>query len=141
MPQSEVEYGAVIRIPPDSVEDAHDFLIDVWESHPDVNAGDRMAVETVLSELVTNVIQNNAGTNLVCEITVAVSPLHVRIESIDTGIEVRELPEENAMPDQDAESGRGLSLMHVLSDSVEYRRESGRNIWTVIRTRDSAASL
>ena len=37
-----------------------------------------------------------------------------------------------AMADVDDESGRGLALAIAALDSLDYSREGGRNIWTLV---------
>lgn len=139
MTHSGIEYSAVIRSPPDTVDDAHDFLTSVWEELPEVSAGDRMALETVLSELVTNVIQSNPHREVQCEVTLAVCPETLRLETSDTGEHVENLPPASVeMPDDIAEHGRGLALIRLLVDDFTYRHEGSQNVWQIVRTRASA---
>jgi serine/threonine-protein kinase RsbW len=136
---SEIEYTAVIRSPPDTVDDAHDFLTSVWGELPDVSATDRMALETVLSELVTNVIKSNPHREVQCDVTLTVAPDALRLETCDTGDQVENLPvATKEMPDDIAEHGRGLALIRLLVDDLSYRLEGSQNVWRIQRTRASA---
>jgi serine/threonine-protein kinase RsbW len=134
-PPSPTEYQAVIRSPPETVNDAHDFLEGLWELRPDVSGEDRMAIETVLSELVTNVIQNNPHREIFCDVKVSITNEAVSIETTDTGDEAKAETTAIAMPHETAEHGRGLPLVNLLADSVEYRWTDSRNLWRVTRAR------
>ena len=136
MTPSGIEYRAVIRSPPDTVDDAHDFLTSVWDELPEVSPVDRMALETVLSELVTNVIQANPHREVQCEVTLAVEDDRLRLETADTGDEVESLPAaDDEMPDDIAEHGRGLALIRLLVDDLSYRHDGSQNVWQIQRTR------
>ena len=134
MPLSLTDYTAVIRSPPDTVDDAHDFLMSVWVERTDVAAADRNALETVLSELVTNVIQSNPDRQIQCEVTLSICPGLYELETRDTGAELVHAPASSIpMPGDMAEHGRGLPLIQRMADSFTYRHEDSHNIWRVRR--------
>lgn len=132
---SQTDYQAVIRSPPETVDDAHDFLNGVWAQHPDVTADERMALETILSELVTNVIQNNPHREIFCDVRVQITPRELIIETADTGDEAPPPQPATDMPEHQAEHGRGLPLIYLLADDVQHRWHDSRNIWRVSRAR------
>ena len=133
---SATDYKAVIRSPPDTVDDAHDFLTSVWVERPDVSTEDRNALETVLSELVTNVIQSNTDRQIQCEVTLSIGPDVYELETRDTGAELAEAPAESiAMPADVAEHGRGLALIQRIVDSFTYSHEDSQNVWRIRRWR------
>jgi serine/threonine-protein kinase RsbW len=134
---SQTDYQAVIRSPPETVDDAHDFLDGVWDQRPDVTDDERMAIETILSELVTNVIQNNPHREIFCDVRVRVTPAELIIETADTGDEAPAPLSSTGMPDDSAEHGRGLPLIYLLADKVEHRWQESRNIWRVSRARSA----
>ena len=136
---SATDYKAVIRSPPDTVDDAHDFLTSVWFGRPDIGADDRMALETVLSELVSNVIQNNPFRQVLCEVTLRITPDLVQLETADTGARLEAMPISDGMPDDTAEHGRGMALIPLIADSLTYRHDGSRNIWQVERSRRNRA--
>lgn len=129
------DYQAVIRSPPETVNDAHDFLEDVWRERPDVTDAERMAVATILSELVTNVIQNNPHREVFCQVNVRIEDDLFVVETSDTGDRTTVEPTANPMPGADAERGRGLPLINLLADTVEHHWKDDRNLWTVTRAR------
>lgn len=132
---SQTDYQAVIRSPPETVDDAHDFLSGVWDQRPDVSSAERMAVETILSELVTNVIQNNPHREIFCDVRVQVTPTQLIIETSDTGDEAPSPQPDADMPEHHAEHGRGLPLIYLLADEVDHRWQESRNLWRVTRAR------
>ncbi|MBA8816351.1 serine/threonine-protein kinase RsbW [Microbacterium halimionae] len=134
---SPAEHVAAIRCPPDSVEDAHNFVEAVWEEHPDVVATDRMAMELVLSELVSNIIQNNPKRDVLCDVVVTVDNLELRLRTSDTGIAMIAKAGAGVMPEDTAESGRGLALIEMVTRSMDYRREQDRNVWLAVIDRSS----
>ncbi len=133
---SPTSYAAVVHSPPDTVNDAHDFLETVWTQRPDIGPGERMAVETALSELVTNLIQNNPHRSVLCEVTLTVEPELLVLQTADTGVPLPRTPHPS-MPDEHAEHGRGLALIQLITDSLDYRHEGSMNIWTVTKVRAS----
>lgn len=133
-PPSPTSYSAVVHSPPDTVDDAHDFLERVWAERPDVSQPERIVLETVLSELVTNVIQNNPDRSLFCEVNLTVSPGVLWLETSDTG-DPLDQPPEPGMPDEHAEGGRGLALIELMVDELTYTRDGARNIWSIRKAR------
>lgn len=135
LPPSPTSHHAAIHTPPHTVDDAHDFLQEVWTQHPDVAAEDRMALETVLSELITNVIQHNPDREVLCEVDMTITATHCLLNTTDSGNRLDPPPQANAMPPQMAESGRGLALIYLLADEVDYRWSGDRNLWSIQRLR------
>jgi serine/threonine-protein kinase RsbW len=131
---SVTEYNAVIRSPPDTVDDAHDFLESVWAERRDVSAEERMVLETALSELVTNAIQNNPARRVQCEVMLHIGDDDLVLETTYIGEKIAELPPA-VMPEDTAEHGRGLALIRMIVDSLTYRHDGSRNIWRVQRSR------
>ena len=129
-------YRAVVHSPPDTVDDAHDFLATIWEQRPDIDAGERVAIETALSELVTNVIQNNPHRPVFCEVTLIVTPEELLLRTADTGDPLPATPAPS-MPDTDAEHGRCLALIELITDGLDYHHEDSVNVWQVTKHRRS----
>jgi len=129
------DYQMVIRSPPNTVNDAHDFLESVWLQRPDIDDREQMTVATIVSELVTNIIQHNPRREVLCELTLRIEPGRLIIETFDTGEQTSAGAWDAEMPGDEAERGRGLPLISLLADSVEYRRQDGRNLWRISRSR------
>jgi serine/threonine-protein kinase RsbW len=118
--------------PPDDVDTVHDLLARVWDDSPAVSAGDRMRFETALIELASNVMRHaDAGQGVSCTLTIDVTEDGIEARLRDNGrpgdIELSRIE----MPDEEAESGRGLALIHSLVDEVEYRRAADENHWRI----------
>lgn len=128
------DYQMVIRSPPNTVDDAQDFLERVWAERPDLDGREQMVVATIVSELVTNIIQHNPRRDVLCELAIRIEPGRVIIETSDTGDPTAADHRDMGMPGEEAERGRGLPLIHLLADSVEHRREDGRNLWRICRS-------
>jgi anti-sigma regulatory factor (Ser/Thr protein kinase) len=125
-----------LHCPPDSVDTVQDLLATVWGHVPDLDAADLMAAELSIVELAANVIQHSNLGDAV-DMSLAVVVYDDRIESTltDDGrvdhVDLRP----RAMPDGDAEHGRGIPLMQSLAESLEHRRIDGYNHWTIVRAR------
>lgn len=124
------------RTPPDSVDVVHEALASLWAERADVDEMDRIMFETALIELASNVIQHaTSSTAILChlEITADDSTIGaVLVDSADPpGIE--DGPRQ--MPDEFAESGRGLAFIQALVDEFEHHRAGGRNVWTISKQR------
>ncbi len=127
--------------PAEDLDSVHELLQETWAASPALSPRDRMAVETAVAELVANVIQHAGhGGDVAFTLTVIVEESRVEVTVSDSGHEVDvDLTGPREMPDPLAESGRGLPLMQMLLDSVEYHRVEEMNHWTLIRTREEHA--
>ncbi|MET0714788.1 MAG: ATP-binding protein [Mycetocola sp.] len=122
--------------PPTDVDAVHDFLHEIWVLHPDIDEMDRMAFETALIELASNVIQHaDRGDGVTCAMSVSADSHELRAQFSDTaeagGFRLRTA----TIPDELAESGRGLAFMQMLVDEVRYERVEDRNVWSLIKKR------
>jgi serine/threonine-protein kinase RsbW len=125
-----------LQAPPDDVDAVHDLVAQLWDDRPDVGDLDRMAFETALVELASNVIEHadhGQGVSCVVSVTVDEGSMSARLrdgaESGDFRLTDRE------MPGVDAESGRGLAMVQLLCDELTYERVGEENVWSVRRTR------
>jgi serine/threonine-protein kinase RsbW len=125
-----------LQAPPDDVDAVHDLVAQLWDDRPDVGDLDRMAFETALVELASNVIEHadhGQGVSCVVSVTVDEGSMSARLrdgaEPGDFRLTARD------MPDADAESGRGLAMVQLLCDELTYERVGEENVWSVRRTR------
>ncbi|QHC57701.1 ATP-binding protein [Rathayibacter sp. VKM Ac-2760] len=130
------ERSLAFRTPPDEIDVVHDLLAALWAERDDVDARDRIAFETAVVELASNVLQHaTSATAVLCHLVVTVDDDAIRAELIDTadppGIDAG--PRE--MPDAFAESGRGLALIQALVTEFDYERTASRNRWSLRKDR------
>jgi len=113
-----------------SIESVCEGLSELWRCHPGVGSLDRMALETALIELATNVVRSapDDGPRQV-EVQLAVTPREVRAEVTDQGPEFRGHLDHFALPGAYAESGRGMAVIDALMDVFEYDRIPAPNRW------------
>jgi serine/threonine-protein kinase RsbW len=133
------EHRMDFAAPPDDVTAVHDFLADVWTAEPSVGGEDRMALELAVVELASNVIEHAATDVPVrCSLTLAVHGDGLEARITDDGRPASVDLTAAALPDETAESGRGLALVQMVVDELRYDRDGGRNRWTVRRGRAGA---
>lgn len=129
------------RTPPDGVDAVHATLASLWTECADVDEMDRMMFETALIELASNVIQHaSSTTTIICRLDITADDSVLSATLVDSadppGIDTA--PRE--MPDEFAESGRGIAFIQALVDDFDYRREPGRNVWTISKNRSAVGS-
>ena len=117
-----------------SIVAVQDEIAALWRAHPWIDVVDRMALETALVELVTNVIKyalrDGAET---AELQLIVRDTELTASVTDHGTAFRGNLSRVTMPGPEAESGRGLAAISSLTDIFEYRRRAAQNQWTIVR--------
>ena len=127
-------YTRHIECPPDDVDAVHNLLNSVWADRPKISDTDRFSFETAIVELTSNVIRHgDTGSGISCLITVNVFVDRIEALLVDTGKIANIDLAETAMPDEHAESGRGIPLIKALVDSISYARDGDRNRWQFAR--------
>jgi serine/threonine-protein kinase RsbW len=125
-----------LQAPPDDVDAVHELVAGLWAERPDVGELDRMAFETALIELASNVIEHadkGEGVSCVVSVTVDDGVMSARLADGAEPGDFRLAPRD--MPGADAESGRGLAMVQMLCDELTYERVGEENVWSVRRTR------
>ena len=133
-----VRHTLRLESPPDDVGAVHDLLETVWADAPGVSTRDRISFETALIELVSNIIGHaDTGSGVTCTLTIEITEDRMDATLRDTGecgdIDLRRI----SLPDDLAESGRGLALIRALVDDFDFSREGDLNRWQITRKRDS----
>ncbi|MDP9028719.1 MAG: ATP-binding protein [Actinomycetota bacterium] len=114
-----------------SINQVHEGLAELWRRHPRISGADRMAFETALIELATNVIRHSLRAESAdTELRLAVGVTELSAEIIDNGPEFRGYLDHFALPGLSAESGRGMAVIDSLMDVFEYTRVPAQNSWT-----------
>lgn len=124
----------LLQAPPDNVDAVHTLLETVWAHDVLVSLADRVRFETALIELASNVLQHtDTGSGVTCYLWLEISAEQIVATLRDSGADgVGQLPD-SGMPDELAESGRGLPLIHALVDELDYQRDGDMNEWRIVR--------
>jgi len=131
------------RIDEESIELVHDLAERLWQAEPDVDLTDRIRIETAVAEVIGNIVRHTrrldapgSDTRRV-QVTMWCDAEEVGAEFVDNGLPAAIDLSQVTLPDDDAESGRGLALALAAVDELDYERRSGRNHWR-LRCRRSA---
>ncbi|WP_159706252.1 ATP-binding protein [Arthrobacter sp. 18067] len=122
-----------------AIEAIHNELDALWDDASFVPDMDRMTFATAVIEAAANIVQHALPVaEKPVEIDVDISVRPTRLVARVSAFNARE-PFANdmqaSMPDEDAESGRGLALIEALVTTVTFERQDGTNTW--ILTRDT----
>jgi serine/threonine-protein kinase RsbW len=124
-----------LRSPGDDVDLVHDFLAESFASFGIVEPEARMAFETALVELVGNVIQHaDDGGGITCRLVVRYENGSLVASLTDSAEPGGFVLSRRGMPDPLAESGRGLALVQLLVDELDYQQLDGHGHW-ILRKR------
>jgi serine/threonine-protein kinase RsbW len=118
---------------PESVDAVHDLLEALWEDAAFVPTIDRMTFATAVIESASNVVQHAtpesvAPVELGVNISVRPSSLEARVSAFGATLPPS-IDIEPSMPDDEAESGRGLALILALVTTLTFTRQDGTNTW------------
>ncbi|MBT1004434.1 ATP-binding protein [Paenarthrobacter sp. DKR-5] len=120
---------------PQSLDAIHQLLQKVWDSAPGIDLMDRIRFETAVIEVASNIIEHSTpaehGT-VRFTLEVQNTPDLLQAEFQDDARAAGVDPGAAVMPDELAESGRGLALAKVALDQFGYARDAGRNRWTLL---------
>jgi serine/threonine-protein kinase RsbW len=114
----------------------HSVLEKLWEQHEDVSMADRIRFETAVIEVLGNIVEHAyeldaEPTDVLRRFDVSLSATDEELVARfgDNGIPMALDLSAVTMPDDDAESGRGLALAVAALDDLSYDRVDGRNLW------------
>jgi serine/threonine-protein kinase RsbW len=121
---------------PAALERVHELLEQLWEDADDVGADDRIRFETAVTEIAGNIVMHAPdGRPLEFTLQVGARPDRIEARFEDAGRRVDVDLAAAQLPDDLAESGRGLALALAAADEVEYRREGATNCCRVMGKR------
>ena len=125
-----------LRSPADDINVVHAYIERVWAAHDDLDVMDRLRFETALIELAANVIQHaDDGNGIIADIAIVVDGDLIKATISDSSpaglvdLSMRE------MPDELAESGRGIAFIQRLVDIFHYERRDDENLWVIQKRR------
>lgn len=136
---ADLGYHLATTAVPECLDRLHELLAAAWADHPAVGLSDRTGFEIAVIEVAGNIVEH-AAAGATLEVAVSVHVTEPRLEAAfeDVGPPVHVDVESAGMPDDLAESGRGLALARLAVDEVSYRREGPVNHWRVVRVRTGA---
>ena len=130
---------------PETMDLVHAVLEQLWSVHDDVSARDRVRFETAVIEILGNIVEHayqlegprDAGpSGRRFDLVLAATDDELVASFGDNGMPVALDLSDIAMPDADAESGRGLALAAAAVDDLSYERVDGRNHWRLLCVRE-----
>jgi serine/threonine-protein kinase RsbW len=135
----DVRYHLSTVAVPACLDRLHAMLEAAWADHPDVGLSDRTLFEIAVTEVAGNIIEHTAaGEPLELGILVRVTAPHLKATFEDCGPAVGVALGSAELPDDLAESGRGIALALRAADEVVYWRDGATNRWRVVRRRTGA---
>jgi serine/threonine-protein kinase RsbW len=128
-------YQVEVTTPPDDLDAVQDMLQQAWRVLPPLSDDDRMRFELALVELASNVIRHaDDGSGVSCTLRIENRGDRLEATLVDSGKPGSVCISATEMPDDLAESGRGIPLIRALVDELEFGRdEQGLNRWHIVR--------
>ena len=118
-------------IEPASLDSTHDLLARLWQEQPDVPELDRIMFSTAVLEVANNIVSHGG----VGTVSLVLNRDHQQLEArfCDDGAPVEVDPYHAMLPDDLAESGRGLALVRMAVDDFSYHHSDGFSRWHLVR--------
>ncbi|MDX6296634.1 MAG: serine/threonine-protein kinase RsbW [Nocardioidaceae bacterium] len=121
---------------PGCLEQVHSLMHQMWAREPGVPPDDRFMFATALAELLANIIEHGRQENgeppdLVLNLSVQGDRIQACV--LDNGIAAPVDVDVAELPDDSAESGRGLALVRAAVHDFEYERQGVLNTWRLRR--------
>lgn len=119
-----------------AIESIHNDLDSLWSDAPFVQDLDQMTFTTAVIESASNVVQHTEPlgqepVELGVDIEIRPTALQARVSAHNAKPPAG--PMQPLSPDQDAESGRGLALIHALVTTVTFKQQDSTNTWILTR--------
>ncbi|HEY0950129.1 ATP-binding protein [Nocardioides sp.] len=119
---------------PEMMQMVHAVLEQLWSNHEDVAMADRIRFETAVIEILGNIVEHAyrlepGESERRFDVSLSATEAALVASFGDDGMPVSIDLSDVTMPDEDAESGRGLALAMAAVDELSYDRASGRNHW------------
>lgn len=123
---------------PEAIEAVHTELDELWDDASFVPDMDRMTFATAVIEAASNVVQHavpesTKPVELGVDISVTPTRLEARVSAFGAACP-DPIDTDAAMPDGEAESGRGLALIRALVTTVTFKRQDGTNTWILSKS-------
>lgn len=130
---------------PEMLDLVHAVLERLWADNPDVSEGDRARFETAVIEILGNIVEHAYRLDPAddpddesarrFDVSLVATDEELVAAFGDNGMPVALDLSNVTMPDEEAESGRGLALAAAAVDDLTYERVEGRNHWRLLCVR------
>ncbi|SDK73791.1 serine/threonine-protein kinase RsbW [Nocardioides sp. YR527] len=118
---------------PDQLDHVHALLERAGREHPEIDPIDLMLFDTAVIEIANNVVEHGRPRGKVrWRLTVSIGEAEIVADLYDSA-QPADVAFDTAMPEADADSGRGLPLACALLDELTVTREPGANRWRMVR--------
>ncbi len=123
---------------PEILELVHGMIAHLWSAHPDISGRDRARFEMSVIEILGNIVEHayladaSFPSGRRFEIVLGATDDLLMAHLGDNGLPVALDLSTAVMPDELAESGRGLALATAALDDLSYERVGGRNLWDLL---------
>jgi serine/threonine-protein kinase RsbW len=123
----------------ESIDLVQSAIAELWEHDGSVAAADRIRFEVAVVEIIGNIVEHAfrldrgvTASSRLLDIDLGVEADRVVASFQDNGMPAEIDLSRVTMPDEDAESGRGLALAIAALDDLGYERVAGRNHWNLL---------
>ncbi|WP_134738980.1 ATP-binding protein [Nocardioides sp. 503] len=130
---------------PEIMDLVHGMIEHLWTTHPDIGERDRARFEMSVIEILGNIVEHAYAAEEThpstrrFQIALAATEDRLVARLADNGLPVGLDLSGAVMPDELAESGRGLALATAALDDLGYHRVGDRNLWDLLCLRGSSA--
>lgn len=127
---------------PEAIDAVHSQLDALWDDASFVPEIDRMTFATAVVEAASNVVQHAVPESAVpvelgVDIWIREASLRAKVSAFGAADPALGNADPE-MPDEEAESGRGLALIRALVTTVTFLRQDGTNTWVLSRDSNRA---
>lgn len=128
---------------PEMLDLVHSVLDQLWAAHGDVAPADRARFETAVIEILGNIVEHayeldsGGPGDRRFDVTLTATATELVAAFGDDGVPMALDLSTVGLPDDLAESGRGLALAMAAVDDLSYTREGGRNLWRLTCVRQT----
>ena len=121
---------------PSCLDRTHDLLARLWQEQPDVAEMDQIMFSTAVLEVANNIISHGAAGT----VSLLLQGDDRQLEALfcDDGAPVEVDLDTTALPDDLAESGRGLAMVRMAVDEFRYSHHDGFSRWHLVRRRSTS---
>ena len=133
MPSSRTELSFQGPAEPACLDRTHELLDLLWQQQPDVAEMDQIMFSTAVLEVANNIVSHGAAGTL--SLMLQSDARQLEAHFCDNGAAVEVDLDSAVLPDDLAESGRGLALVRMAVDEFRYSRSDGLSHWHLVRRR------